>query len=81
MYGRRMARTIQIRDVPDEVHAVLRSRAALAGKSLSDFLRDEIEELGSRPPVAEVLLRARGRSGGADHRSVVAAVRSGRDQD
>lgn len=75
-----MPKTIQIRDVPDGVHAALRARAALAGKSLSDFLRDELEELGSLPPVADVLRQARARSGGAAHEAVVDAVRSGREQ-
>jgi plasmid stability protein len=76
-----MSRTIQIRDVPDEVHRTLRSRAAAAGLSLSAYLLDELIRVAERPPVADVLARAGGRHGGAGTDQVVAAVRSGRDRD
>lgn len=76
-----MARTIQIRDVPDDVHRELRARAAAAGTSLSDYLLSEIARVAARPPVADVLERASSRSGGAPTQAVVAAVRSGRDRD
>lgn len=36
--------TIQVRDVPDHVHAVYRARAAAAGLSLQEYLRREMEE-------------------------------------
>jgi plasmid stability protein len=39
----RMAATIHIRNVPDALHRRLKSRAALAGKSLSDYLLEEIQ--------------------------------------
>ena len=75
-----MGRTIQIRDVPDEVHAILRSRAAAAGQSLSVYLLRELVRVAERPPVADVLARARTRHGGARTTDIVAAVRSGRDR-
>jgi antitoxin FitA len=75
-----MARTIQIRDVPDEVHATLRSRAAGAGQSLSAYLLTELVRVAERPPVADVLARARARHGGAGTADIVTAVRSGRDR-
>jgi plasmid stability protein len=37
-----MAKMIQIRHVPDSLHRRLRARAAMAGMSLSDFLRLEL---------------------------------------
>jgi plasmid stability protein len=37
-----MAKMIQIRHVPDSLHRRLRMRAALAGMSLSDYLRLEL---------------------------------------
>jgi len=52
-----MPRTIQIRDVPDEVHCEARARAARAGLSLSGFLLRELERSLSVPPVEEVLAR------------------------
>ncbi len=48
---------IQIRNVPDELHRRLKSRAALAGMSLSDYLLGEIREVASHPTLEE--LRAR----------------------
>ena len=71
---------IQIRNVPDDVHRVLRTRAAAAGLSLSDYALQELERVAERPPVADVLARARSRAGGANAEAVVTAVRSGRDR-
>jgi plasmid stability protein len=75
-----MSHSIQIRNVPDEIHRTLRARAAAAGLSLSDYLLADITRLAKRPPVADVILRARSRSGGADIELIVEAVRSGRDR-
>lgn len=75
-----MARTLQIRNVPDEIHRELRSRAAAAGVSLSDYLLAEVVRVAERPPVADVLERAAGRHGGAPAERIVDAVRSGRDR-
>jgi plasmid stability protein len=75
-----VVKTIQIRNVPDDVHRSLRSRAAAADQSLSDYVLAELERVARRPPVADVLLRARGRSGGAGSDAIVAAVRDGRER-
>ncbi len=45
---------IQIRHVPEDVHARLKARAAAAGMSLSDYLRREITFLASRPTWQEI---------------------------
>ena len=74
-------RTIQIRNVPDDVHRMLRSRAAAAGQSLSDYLLAELIRVAERPPVADVLARASARHGGASTGDIVAAVRAGRDRE
>ena len=42
---------IQIRNVPDALHRTLKARAALEGKSLSDYLREELELLAARPTI------------------------------
>jgi plasmid stability protein len=76
-----MGRNIQIRDVPDEVHRVLATRAAAAGLSLTAYLRAELTRVAERPAVDEVLARAAARHGGARVDAIVAAVRSGRDRD
>ena len=75
-----MSHSIQIRNVPDDIHRTLRTRAAAAGMSLSDYLLADIRRLAERPPVSDVILRAASRSGGADVERIVEAVRAGRDR-
>jgi len=73
-----MSKTVQIRDLPDEVHRTLRARAAQAGVSLSDYLREELSRIAARPPLADVLSRAGSRHGGASVPDIVTAVRDSR---
>jgi plasmid stability protein len=54
---------LQVRDVPDDVHAELRRRASAAGMSLSDFARQELARVVRRPSLAELLDRAACRNG------------------
>ncbi|MBM6401480.1 FitA-like ribbon-helix-helix domain-containing protein [Phycicoccus sonneratiae] len=56
---------VQIKDVPESTHAVLRQRAAAAHQSLQEYLRTRLIAEASRPTVEEVLARAGGRSGGS----------------
>jgi plasmid stability protein len=49
----RMSTMIQIRNVPDDLHRKLKSRAALEGRSLSDYLLREIAEIAARPSLEE----------------------------
>jgi plasmid stability protein len=71
-------KTIQVRNVPDDVHRTLRARAAAAGLSLSEYALRELERVAERPPVADVLQRAGARAGGVGRAAIVATVRSGR---
>jgi plasmid stability protein len=48
-----MSKMIQVRNVPDALHRGLKSRAALAGMSLSDYLLAEMKEIAERPTLAE----------------------------
>lgn len=57
--------SIQIKDVPEQTHAVLRRRAAEAHQSLQEYLRSWLVAEASRPTLNEVLDRAGGRVGGA----------------
>ena len=52
-----MSKMLQIRNVPDEIHRRLKSRAALAGMSMSDYVLREIEVVLSRPTRDEVFAR------------------------
>jgi plasmid stability protein len=40
-----MSKMIQLRNVPDALHRRLRTRAALAGMTLSDYLQRELEQI------------------------------------
>jgi hypothetical protein len=73
-------KTIQVRNVPEDTHRALRTRAAAAGVSLSDFALGELERVAQHPPVADLLERARSRAGGATSAAIVAAIRAGRDR-
>lgn len=78
-----MMKTLQIRDVPEEIHTAVRVRAAAEGKSVSDYLRGVVDEVVSRPTMAEFVARAKAiaqAGGGASLADVQEAVRSGRDR-
>ena len=48
---------VQIRNVPEALHRRLKSRAALAGQSLSDYLLAEIRRSAERPTPDELAAR------------------------
>ena len=54
-----MAVMIQIRNVPDDIHRTLKSRAAKAGMSLSDYLGQEVAQLAAKPTWEEMAERLR----------------------
>ncbi|MDQ3529097.1 MAG: hypothetical protein M3425_03975, partial [Actinomycetota bacterium] len=57
--------SIQIKDVPQETHAVLRRRATAAHQSLQEYLRSRLIADANTATVEEVLHRAGGRAGGS----------------
>jgi antitoxin FitA len=56
-YTGSMTKMIQIRNVPAELHRKLKSRAALEGTSLSDYLLNEIRQVAERPTLQELAER------------------------
>jgi plasmid stability protein len=50
-----MSKMIQVRDVPENVHRILKSRAAREGMSLSDFLKRELARTAERATIQEWL--------------------------
>jgi plasmid stability protein len=72
-------RMIQIRNVPDALHRRLRARAALAGMTLSDYLRTELERSAERLPVAELRERLAALPAATVRESAAEAVRAERD--
>ena len=70
---------IQIRNVPDALHRRLKSRAALAGMSLSDYLLQQIREVAERPTIEEMRARLERRSPVSVSIDPVRAIRAERD--
>lgn len=57
--------SVQIKNVPPEVHQILRHRAEEAGQSLQAYLLAQLEEQASKPTIKELFDRINGeRSGG-----------------
>lgn len=72
--------SIQVKDVPDDVHTTLRRRAAAAGQSLQEYLLALLVEEARSPTLDELLDRAGGRAGGrAGFEAAAQAVRADRD--
>jgi plasmid stability protein len=57
-----MPKMIQLRNVPDRLHRKLKSRAAMEGVSLSDYLLEEIQRAADRPTLVELAERLRHRA-------------------
>ncbi len=73
--------SVQVKNVPPEVHATLRRRAAAAHQSLQEYLRQRLIEEAATPTVDEVLERAGGRAGGSvTFSEAVKALREDRDR-
>lgn len=53
---------LQIRNVPDELHRELKARAALEGRSLSEFALAQLRRSLERPTRTDVLQRIRSRT-------------------
>ena len=73
-------KNIQIRNVPEKTHAVLRRRTAAAGMSLQEYLLGMINAVTARPTVEE-LMRGIKRRGGVDISvdEIVEGIREDRD--
>jgi plasmid stability protein len=74
-----MPTMIQIRNVPDSLHRQLKSRAALAGMSLTDYLLAELRRMAERPSLAEMRERLENRPPTDPVPSPEEAIRAERD--
>jgi antitoxin FitA len=74
-----MAKMIQLRHVPDELHRKLKARAAMEGLSLSDYLLREVRAIADRPTVAELQARILRRAPVKPRETPAKAVRAERD--
>lgn len=74
-----MSKMVQIRDVPERVYGVLKSRAAREGMSLSDFIKRELEHTVERPSMLEWLERTQQAKPIPANRSAAQVIRQLRD--
>ncbi|MGH3635780.1 MAG: FitA-like ribbon-helix-helix domain-containing protein [Mycobacterium sp.] len=73
--------SVQIKDVPEETHRVLRERAARAHQSLQEYLRSRLIAEASQPTVDELFDRVATRKGGSvSFRSAIDHLREERDR-
>lgn len=73
-------RSIQIRNVPDDVHRRLRERAAASGLSLSEYMLGEVTRIAERKTAQEVVEWARNRTWGVDHETALRVLHEGREE-
>ena len=73
------SKMIQIRHVPDKLHRALKAKAALAGRSLSDWILEELEVLATLPSEEELRQRLEEAEPFAMKRSSAGIIRKDRD--
>lgn len=75
-----MSKMIQIRNVPDDLHRLLKVRAAEVGMTLSDYLL-EVRAVADKPTLAELSGRIAARDTiDVDEEWMVRTVREHRDE-
>lgn len=76
-----MARSITIRNVPDETSEELAARAALTGRSLQEYLRARLMELAGSPDAEVWIARVRARKAATEGSTSVDRILAHRDAD
>ena len=76
-----MAIQITIRHIPEKVRDELAARAALRGKSMQEYLREELERLAARPSVDAWLEQVRRRKRASQPRVTGGQILKERDAD
>lgn len=74
-----MTKMIQVRNVPEDLHRRLKSRAALSGMTLSDYLLAELRRFADRPSPEEMRRRLAERRPVPLPEEAAAAVRAERE--
>jgi hypothetical protein len=67
-------KSVQIRDIDDDLYAALSKRAAETGISVPELLRQQAERLVARPSMAEWLERTRRRNTPGNPSDVIEAL-------
>ena len=76
-----MPKMLQVRNVPDDVHRTLKARAAQEGRTLSEYVRDELQRMAARPTMAELIARIESREPVELSEPIADIVRKMRDDD
>ncbi|MEZ0141521.1 antitoxin [Microbacterium sp. NRRL B-14842] len=76
-----MARMLQVRNLPDDVHARLKERAAAERMSLSDYVARELEDLVRYRSNAEILEASRSRARAAGISLTRESILAARDRE
>ena len=69
-----MPKTVQIRDIDDDVYRALAKRAAEGGVSVPELLRRQAELLAARPTIKEWLERTRRGSSDITREEIIQAL-------
>lgn len=72
---------ITIRNVPKPVRDELALRAARSGRSLQEYLLAQVTEMAAKPPLEDVIARARARVAQTGSRVTVEDILAARDAD
>lgn len=71
---------LQVRNLPDEVHARLKERAAAERMTLSDYVARELTELVRYRSNAEIIAASRARNLNISREDIVSALQEERDE-
>lgn len=71
---------LQVRNVPEPIHRTLKTRAAAAGKTLSDYVLEEISRWASQPTFEELSRRLAMRTPVNPRVSAAEIIRQERDR-
>lgn len=71
--------TVQIKNVPPDVHRILRDRARKEGQPLQAYLLVQLEELASKSTIKELFERVEHRGGRLSPARAAKLVREDRD--
>jgi antitoxin FitA len=71
--------TVQIKNVPSDVHQILRDRASKAGQSLQAYLLAQLQEQASKPTIKELFERVEHSGGRMSPARAAKLVREDRD--
>jgi plasmid stability protein len=75
-----MGKMVQLRNMPEKLHRIVKSRAALKGMSLSDYLIAEIKKGAERPTNEELMERLATRTPVKTRLSPAQMIREERDR-